>query len=311
MLMFCVRVLWLGAALAAGADLLAAEKTPPTPAPGGAALPAVPGNKLADGAAAAALRPFIADLAPRRLHALSVLTVRGGNFGKDVPGRVLTMRMGGNGFGASLDVRRWTPTEVDVVIPKGVPAGRYYVGAADARGQWASGIDQSFEVLPDVRNVAVSLEITFRCLVDVVAAPPAIPVVLTPAGGRGAPASGSLALAGSHPGSFGTLVYRYEGRLGLRLGNWTAAADRGPRFEINSWDVPPSYWLSPECFAHRRVTGSGAPLPTPVRQNRQVPLAGAAIVTDDTNALAFQATMLIDLGSMPPPSPVCPPEGCT
>ena len=133
MLMSCVRVLLLGAALAAGAELLGAGKPSPTPAPGGAPVPAVPGVKLADGAAAAALRPFIADLAPRRLHALSVLTVRGGNFGKDVPGRVLSMRMGGNGFGAALDVKRWTPTEVDVVIPKGVPAGRYYVGAADAR----------------------------------------------------------------------------------------------------------------------------------------------------------------------------------
>ena len=81
--------------------------------------------------------------------------------------------------------------------------------------------------------------------------------------------------------------------------------------EINSWDNPPEYWLSPECAAHRRVTGRGAPLPAPVRQSRPVPLGSSASVTDDTNALAFYATMLIDLGSMPPPSPVCPPEGCT
>lgn len=214
------------------------------------------------------------------------------------------MRIGGHGLGAVLAVTRWTPAEVDVVIPKGTPAGRYYVGVADARNQWVSGIDQTFEVLPEVRDVAASLEIMFRCHFDVLAAPPAITVLLTPAGG-GSPVSATLALAGPRPGANGAVFYRYDGRFRVRPGAWALEADRGSRFDVNVWDVPDTYWLTPQCFAHRRVGESGAPLAPPVRQSRSVTVTGAtARVTDDTHALAFLATMPTSPGSLEPPTPV-------
>jgi hypothetical protein len=290
---------------------LGADKAPPAP---GLVAPAIKGaaeTQVSRAALEAAFRPFISDLVPRRVHVLGTLTIQGGNFGRDTPTRPLRMRMGGKGFGAELEVKRWTESSVEVVIPKGAPKGAFYVGVADARAQWVSAIDQKFEILPDLRDVAVSLDVTFRCLFDVLTPPPAIPITLLSPDGRTAAGPTALAAAGQAPGTFGNRVYRFTGRLSLRNGSYSAVADRAARFAVDLWDNPPTYWISPECGARRRVTARGAPLPAPMRQSRYVVLGdGGVTVTDDTTSLSLQTTVLIDLGSLPGPPPVCPPAGC-
>ncbi len=292
---------------------LGAEKGAPTPVP--KPPPAANGGldtQISPESVAAALRPVISDLSPRRVHALGKLIIQGSGFGRDVPGRPLRMRMGGNGFGADLPAQRWTDRLVEVQIPKGVPPGRYYVGVGDARSQWASAIDQTFEVLPDVRDIAVALEITFRCVFDVISAPASIPIRFTSPDGAAVLGRTMLTSAGRAAATFGGEVYRYTGHVGLGLGSSIAVPDSAARFTIDFWGDPPTYWVSRQCADHKRTTAAGAPLPRPLRQSRNVDLShGEARVTDDTTALSFPTTVLMEvIDSLPIPPPVCPPAGC-
>jgi hypothetical protein len=291
-----------------------ADKSAPAPAP----IPVAPAGKapetqISKAALDAALRPLISDLSPRRVHALGKLIIQGANFGRDMPARPLRMRMGGNGFSSDLPAARWTERMVEVEIPKGVPPGRYYVGVTDARSQWASAIDQTFEVLPDVREVPVTLDVTFRCLFDVLAAPPSIPIRFMSPGGVGVLASTTLASAGHTPAPFGGVVYHFRGSVSLRIGSAIAVPDSATRFTVDVWDDPLTYWQTSQCADHKRTTSGGAPLHRPMRQSREAVLAhGEVLVTDETTALSFPTTMLIDaIGSIAVPPPICPPAGCT
>ena len=100
--------------------------------------------------------------------------------------------------------------------------------------------------------------------------------------------------------------------MSVRPGSYTAVTDGAAHFTLDVWDNPSTHWLTPQCADHKRTTDSGAPLPAPVRQSRSVFFdSGAVTVTDDTTSLPLRMTVLIELGSLPPPSPVCPPAGCT
>jgi hypothetical protein len=282
------------------------------PPRGGSASDKAAETQISKAALDAALRPFISDLSPRRVHALGKLIIQGGNFGRDTPARPLRMRMGGNGFSSDLPAARWTERIVEVEIPKGVPPGRYYVGVTDARSQWASAIDQTFEVLPDVRDVAVTLDVTFRCLFDVLAAPPSIPIRFMTPDGAAEVARTTLVPAGRAAALSGGAVYHYSGRVSLRVGSALAVPDSATRFTVDVWDDPPTYWLSSQCADHKRTTSGGAPLPRPMRQSREVVLAhGEVRVTDDTTALSFPTTVLIEaIGNLSVPPPPCPVAGC-
>jgi hypothetical protein len=268
--------------------------------------------------------PSVSGYSPARVVPGETVSVLGLNLGDDAAGR--QMRVAGNAYSQTLTVVRWTPGEVQVRLPADIRPGRYYIAVADASSRWLSNLERSLEVVDPLRRLPVRLDVTAGCSYDVASPAPTVTLRLQGAGG-GAPLTLALRSTGARDGAQGARIFGYEGQLAARVGSYQLAAIDAP-FTAAMWDyingnarpIPGGSYIErtnwDDCYVHRRITSWGALLPAPQRQTYGVGLRQERLdLTVAIDAIRLEGYPSVGGGlpsgaSLPPPTPVCPPEGC-